>query len=196
MELIFATNNKHKLEEIQAIIGSSFKILSLNDIGFSGDIPETQPTIEGNALQKAEYIFERFNKPVFADDTGLEVIALNEAPGVYSARYAGPDCSFSDNVNLLLKNLLGHTDRSSRFKTVIALKLSESHLKLFEGIIEGVITEKILGEGGFGYDPIFKPKGFSETFSEMSTETKNRISHRGLATQKLVSFLKELNEKI
>ena len=111
MELIFATNNKHKLEEIQAIIGSSFKILSLNDIGFSGDIPETQPTIEGNALQKAEYIFERFNKPVFADDTGLEVIALNGAPGVYSARYAGPDCSFSDNVNLLLKNLLGHTDR-------------------------------------------------------------------------------------
>ena len=192
MELIFATNNPHKLEEIQAIVGSHFKILSLNDIGFNEDIPETQPTIEGNALQKAEYIFDRYNKPVFADDTGLEVEALNGEPGVYSARYAGPNCSFSDNVNLLLKNLNNKTDRSSRFKTVIALKMSAHQSESFEGIINGVITETLAGEGGFGYDPIFQPNGFNETFSEMSPKTKNEISHRGLATQKLVTFLKTL----
>jgi len=192
MELIFATNNAHKLEEIQAIVGSHFKILSLNDIGFNEDIPETQPTIEGNALQKAEYIFDRYNKPVFADDTGLEVEALNGDPGVYSARYAGPNCSFSDNVNLILKNLEAKTNRASRFKTVIALKMSAHQSELFEGIINGVITEKLAGEGGFGYDPIFQPNGFNETFSEMSSKTKNEISHRGLATQKLVAFLKTL----
>lgn len=192
MEIIFATNNAHKLEEIQAIVGSHFKLLSLNDIGFNEEIPETQPTIEGNALQKAEYIFERFNKPVFADDTGLEVKVLNGEPGVYSARYAGPNCSFSDNVNLLLQNLKGKKDRSARFKTVIALKMSAHKSEFFEGKIDGVITEKLSGKGGFGYDPIFLPVGFKETFSEMSPQAKNEISHRGLATQKLVNFLKTL----
>ena len=192
MELIFATNNARKLEEVQAIVGSHFKILSLNDIGFNDDIPETQPTIEGNALQKVEYIFERFNKPVFADDTGLEVKVLNGEPGVYSARYAGSNCSFSDNVNLLLQNLKGKKDRYARFKTVIALKMSAHQSELFEGIINGVITETLAGEGGFGYDPIFQPNGFNETFSEMSPKTKNEISHRGLATQKLVTYLKTL----
>ncbi|MFT6442757.1 MAG: XTP/dITP diphosphohydrolase [Salibacteraceae bacterium] len=192
MEIIFATNNAHKLEEIQAIVGSHFKLLSLNDIGFNEEIPETQPTIEGNALQKAEYIFDRFNKPVFADDTGLEVKVLNGEPGVYSARYAGPNCSFSDNVNLLLQNLKGEKDRSARFKTVIALKMSAHKSEFFEGIIDGVITEKLTGKGGFGYDPIFLPVGFKETFSEMIPQAKNEISHRGLATQKLVNFLKTL----
>ena len=192
MEIIFATNNAHKLEEIQAIVGSHFKLLSLNDIGFNEEIPETQPTIEGNALQKAEYIFERFNKPVFADDTGLEVKVLNGEPGVYSARYAGPNCSFSDNVNLLLQNLKSKKDRSARFTTVIALKMSAYKSEFFEGKIDGVITEKLSGKGGFGYDPIFLPVGFKETFSEMSPQAKNEISHRGLATQKLVNFLKTL----
>lgn len=192
-ELIFATNNAHKLAEIQAIVGSQIKIISLKDVGFEEEIPETQPTIEGNAQQKANYIFERFNKPVFADDTGLEVNALNGEPGVYSARYAGEHCSFDDNVQLLLKNLVGISDRSARFKTVIALQLSEHQIELFEGIIDGEITKDKSGNGGFGYDPIFKPVHHNITFSEMSGEQKNRISHRGLATQKLVTFLKNYN---
>mgnify|MGYP000386207165 CR=1 FL=1 len=194
MELIFATNNAHKLQEIQEIIGDKFKILSLKDIGFNEEIPETQPTIEGNAKQKAQYIFDRYEKPVFADDTGLEVDALNGEPGVYSARYAGENCTFEDNVNLLLKNLDGHSNRHSQFKTVIALQLSETKVELFEGIIKGDITENCLGEKGFGYDPIFKPYGSQQTFAEMGSEEKNRISHRGLATQKLVSFLKNLHD--
>lgn len=191
-EVIFATNNAHKLQEIQQIVGDQIKILSLKDIGFTGEIPETQPTIEGNAQQKANYIFERFQKPVFADDTGLEVEALNGEPGVYSARYAGENCSFEDNVNLLLKNLGSNNNRNARFKTVIAMQFSENQTELFEGIVEGEITNLPSGNGGFGYDPIFKPKGFELTFSEMSTEQKNAISHRGLATQKLVKHLKSL----
>lgn len=191
-EVIFATNNAHKLQEIQQIVGDQIKILSLRDIGFTGEIPETQPTIEGNAQQKANYIFERFQKPVFADDTGLEVEALNREPGVYSARYAGENCSFEDNVNLLLKNLGSNNNRKARFKTVIAMQFSENQTELFEGIVEGEITNLPSGNGGFGYDPIFKPKGFELTFSEMSAEQKNAISHRGLATQKLVKHLKSL----
>lgn len=191
-EVIFATNNAHKLQEIQQIVGDQIKILSLKDIGFTGEIPETQPTIEGNAQQKANYIFERFQKPVFADDTGLEVEALNREPGVYSARYAGENCSFEDNVNLLLKNLGSNNNRKARFKTVIAMQFSENQTELFEGIVEGEITNLPSGNGGFGYDPIFKPKGFELTFSEMSAEQKNAISHRGLATQKLVKHLKSL----
>ncbi len=191
-EVIFATNNAHKLQEIQQIVGDQIKILSLKDIGFTGEIPETQPTIEGNAQQKVNYIFERFQKPVFADDTGLEVEALNREPGVYSARYAGENCSFEDNVNLLLKNLGSNNNRKARFKTVIAMQFSENQTELFEGIVEGEITNLPSGNGGFGYDPIFKPKGFELTFSEMSAEQKNAISHRGLATQKLVKHLKSL----
>ncbi len=190
-KLIFATNNPNKLEEVQSIIGEQIKILSLKDIGFSGEIPETLPTIEGNARQKAEYIYSRFNIPVFADDTGLEVDALQGAPGVYSARYAGEQCSHADNVNLLLENMQQVSDRSARFKTVIALQLDTEKVLMFEGIIQGAITNSQHGSAGFGYDPVFKPLGYSETFSEMNIKKKNEISHRGLATKKLVEYLKQ-----
>lgn len=188
MKLVFATNNAHKLSEVRQAVSQQIQVLSLDEIGFEGEIPETQPTIEGNSEQKVNYIYERFQIPSFADDTGLIIDALNGAPGVYSARYAGPNCSFDDNCQLVLKNLEGSTNRNARFKTVISF-YDGKVLEQFEGIVEGEILDHYAGEGGFGYDPIFKPKGFDKSFAEMSMELKNSISHRGLATNKLLAFL-------
>ena len=187
-ELVFATNNLHKLREISQIVDENFKILSLSDINFSEEIPEEQDTLQGNALQKAHHIHSRYKVNCFADDTGLEIDALNGAPGVYSARFAGEKASFEDNVKLALKKLEGKTNRKARFRTVIALILDDKEY-LFEGKIEGEILEKTTGNSGFGYDPIFKPAGYNQSFAEMPAELKNKISHRGLASQKLVDFL-------
>ncbi len=187
-EIIFATNNQHKLEEITSITKDKIKLLTLKDIGFDGDIPETSDTIEGNAIQKAVYIFDRFAKECFADDTGLEVEALDGAPGVWSARYAGENATYQDNVIKLLDVLKGSTNRKARFKTVIALKNGEETIN-FEGIINGQIIETARGNSGFGYDPVFVPDGYDQTFAEMSSEQKNTISHRALATIKLTKYL-------
>lgn len=187
-EIIFATNNLHKLEEITLITKDKVNILSLKEIGFEGDIPETSDTIEGNAIQKANFIYDRYAKECFADDTGLEVEALDGAPGVWSARYAGENATYQDNVVKLLDALLGSSNRKARFKTVIALKNSEGIIT-FEGVINGKIIESAIGEGGFGYDPVFVPDGFDQTFAEMSSEQKNTISHRALASQKLTEYL-------
>jgi len=187
-ELVFATNNKHKLSEIRQILGNFCVIRSLSDIGFSGDIEETAPDLEGNALLKARYIHDRYGCNCFADDTGLEVDALNGAPGVYSARYAGEKATYADNVNKMLGALKGQTNRSARFRTVIALILDHQEF-LFDGIVEGVITTDTRGTTGFGYDPIFMPLGHQRTFAEMSAEEKNALSHRGRATAKLQAFL-------
>ena len=188
MELVFATNNKHKLEEIQNILGKRIKILSLKDIGFVDEIPEDYDTLKENALQKARYIYDRYKKNCFADDTGLEIDFLNGAPGVMSARYAGIKCTFDDNVNKVLKEMQGATNRDARFKTVIALILNgEEHF--FEGKVEGEILTERYGKGGFGYDPIFKPIGVKESFAQMALEEKNKISHRGIATKRLTEFL-------
>lgn len=191
MKIIFATNNAHKLSEVQNILGENFTLLTPKDCGITEDIPEEQPTIEGNALQKAEYIHNKTGQNCFADDTGLEVEALDGEPGVYSARYAGENPSFEDNMNLLLKNLEGETNRAARFKTVIALILDNKKY-VFEGIIEGQITTTKSGDEGFGYDPIFIPKGYEQTFAQMSAELKNTISHRALAVQKLNEFLQTI----
>lgn len=188
-EFVFATNNAHKLSEIRQITSADIHIISLNDIGFHEEIPETSDTISGNALQKAWYFHDRYNKNCFADDTGLEVDFLDGAPGVYSARYAGEACSFSDNVEKLLKEMGQTENRKARFVTVIAL-LFEGKPYLFEGVINGSITTSPKGEGGFGYDPVFLPDGYQQTFAEMQASVKNSISHRGLATKKLVEFLK------
>jgi len=188
MKVIFATNNAHKLQEVQSLLGNQFELVSLKDIGFEEEIPETQATIEGNASQKSHYIFDRFNMPVFADDTGLEIESLNGEPGVYSARYAGPDCSFQDNCDKVLKRLNGVSNRSAQFKTVVSLIIDGSETQ-FEGIVKGEMLEEGRGNDGFGYDPIFLPKGFKECFAEMSMQQKNEISHRGIAVRKLVEFL-------
>lgn len=187
-EIVFATNNKHKLSEIRDIMDGRFKILSLADIGFDGDIVEDADTIKGNALIKASFIAERFNVNCFADDTGLEVVALDGAPGVYSARYAGEGCSYQDNVDKLLSAMEGMDDRRAAFKTVIALCL-DGDTYYFEGRIDGVITTAARGVNGFGYDPIFLPDGYDITFAEMTEDLKNKISHRALATQGLIDFL-------
>ncbi len=194
MKIIFATNNRHKLEEVSAILGKDFELVTPADCGITEDIPETQPTLEGNALQKARYIHERTGADCFADDTGLEVTALGGEPGVRSARYAGDAHDFDDNNRLLLKNLKGAADRSARFRTVIALILDgEEHL--FEGRVEGAIIDEYRGTGGFGYDPIFVPEGSGATFAEMSAEHKNAISHRARAVEKLAEFLQMKNEE-
>jgi XTP/dITP diphosphohydrolase len=190
MRLCFATNNKHKIKEIEALLGSSYQLLSLEDIGCDVELPEDQDTLEGNSLQKAQYVYAHFQVDCFADDTGLEVTALNGAPGVYSARYAGPEKDTTANMALLLKNLGGKSDRSAQFRTVITLILGGRQIQ-FEGIVKGKIAEHHHGEKGFGYDPIFIPEGYSKTFAEMSQEEKNKISHRGLAIQKLVKYLRE-----
>ena len=190
MKLVFATNNEHKLEEVTKIISDDFKILSLKDINCLEDIPETQDTIEGNASQKANYIYKKFNVNCFADDTGLEIEALNGEPGVYSARYAGENCSFEDNVKKVLKKLEGKSNRKAQFKTVISLIIEGKEYQ-FEGIIKGTILKEEKGISGFGYDPIFQPIGYSKTFAELPAEEKNRISHRGIATKKLADFLKK-----
>ena len=187
---IFATNNKHKLEEIQQIVGDKLSILSLQDMNFREDIPENEPTIEGNALYKARFIYNRFGKDCFADDTGLEVVALNGEPGVLSARYAGEEKNYQSNNELLLKNLNPFPNKSARFKTVIACVL-EGREYVFEGIIEGTIVNEPKGKNGFGYDPIFQPSGYQQTFAELSEEVKNTISHRARAMESLFMFLQQ-----
>ena len=193
MQLVFATNNLNKLKEVQLALPENIKLLSLSDIGCFEDIPETQDTIEGNAIQKAEYIKTLYGYDCFADDTGLEVEALNGAPGVYSARYAGEQRNSEDNMNKLLYELENSNNRSAQFKTVIALHLND-RLEVFEGICKGeIITEK-QGENGFGYDPIFKPLGYDQTFAEMDLVIKNKISHRGKAVMTLVKYLQNLTK--
>ena len=193
MKIIFATGNRNKLREIQALIGSRAELSTPADHGITEDIPEDQPTLEGNALQKARYIYEKTGMNCFADDTGLEVEALGGEPGVYSARYAavngaGEGHSSEANMALLLERLRGAENRRARFRTVIALILNgEEHL--FEGIVEGEITRERSGAEGFGYDPVFRPTGYEQTFAEMPLELKNSISHRGRATAKLIEFL-------
>jgi XTP/dITP diphosphohydrolase len=192
MRLVFATNNRHKLAEVSAILGSAVELVTPAELGITEDIPETADTLEGNALLKARYIFERTGLDCFADDTGLEVTALGGAPGVYSARYAGEAHDFDDNNRLLLKNLADATDRSARFRTVIALIVNEGGTPrehLFEGRVDGRIIDEYRGSGGFGYDPIFIPEGGEATFAEMTAAQKNAISHRARAVEKLAAFL-------
>ena len=189
MKIVFATNNQHKLEEIRAILGSSFEVLSLKDIDCNVDIPETGKTLEKNALQKAQYIFDHYHVDVFADDTGLEVDALNGAPGVYSARYAGGEGHDSEaNMTKLLNELGENNNRKARFRTVIAL-IQQGEVHEFEGIVNGEIIRERRGGEGFGYDPIFQPDGYDQTFAELGKDIKNHISHRARATQKLAEFL-------
>lgn len=191
MKLVFATNNKHKLEEVKKIIGSDIEILSLSDINCVEDIPETQNTIEGNASQKSAYIFNKYRLNCFADDTGLEIEALNGEPGVYSARYAGEGCSFDDNIDLVLEKLKGVTNRNAEFKTVISLIINGDEHQ-FTGIIKGTMLKERKGISGFGYDPIFLPLDYKQSFAELSSEEKNKISHRGIASRKLADFLKKI----
>ena len=188
MKLVFATNNIHKLKEVQDLLPKGIQILTLNDIGCVEDIEETEQTLEGNAKIKSDHVKIRYGFDCFADDTGLEVEALNGAPGVYSARYAGEEATFDDNVQKLLKAMTGMANRKARFRTVISLVLNGEQL-FFEGICDGRIEASSSGTKGFGYDPIFKPTGYDQTFAEMDMATKGRISHRGLAVQKLVSYL-------
>lgn len=189
MKLVFASNNKNKIIEIQALLPKSIQILGLEDIGCFEEIPETADTIEGNAILKADYVTQNYGYDCFADDTGLEVSALNGAPGVYSARYAGEQRNAEDNMDKLLSELHDKTDRSAQFKTVIALNLNGKQ-HLFTGIALGEIISERKGNQGFGYDPIFQPVGFDLTFAQLSLEQKGQISHRGKATQKLIAFLK------
>jgi XTP/dITP diphosphohydrolase len=189
MQLCFATNNHHKLEEVMAVLGKEFSILSLKDIGCEEEIPETQNTIPGNARQKSDYVWDHYKISCFADDTGLEVKALDGAPGVYSARYAGPQRNSVDNMNLLLQNLQGNENREAQFRTVIALRMPKGEW-IFEGIIKGSIMNSPRGSGGFGYDPIFLPQGSTLTLAEISMEEKNKISHRGQAVKLLADFLR------
>ncbi len=189
-QIVFATNNAHKLKEVREILqGTGINVLSLSDIGCHDDIPETADTLDGNALLKAEWIKQRYGYDCFADDTGLEVDALDGAPGVYSARYAGPGHDSAANVALLLKNLEKADDRRARFRTVIALMAGDSEPVLFNGIVDGEITCERFGDSGFGYDPVFKPEGSDRTFAQMTDEEKNAISHRGRAVKKLAEYL-------
>ena len=187
-KIVFATNNAHKLEEVAAILGESYEVLSLREIGCEADIPETADTFAGNALQKAHYVKEHFGYDCFADDSGLEVDALDGAPGVYSARYSGGGSE--ENMTKLLHNLTGKSERGAQFRTVIALLIGDD-TRLFEGIVRGAIIEERRGEGGFGYDPIFVPEGYDKTFAELGSEVKKRISHRAQAVEKLAEYLKE-----
>lgn len=188
--LCFATNNNHKTEEIRALLGPLFVLKNLKDIGCAEELPETQPTIEGNAFQKANYVFERYQVSCFADDTGLEVEALNGEPGVFSARYAGEQRNDRNNMELLLSKLADKKDRKARFKTVISW-IDNGRKENFEGIVSGTIVSAPRGSKGFGYDPIFVPEGSEKTFAEMDMAEKNLISHRAIAVKKLVNFLRE-----
>ena len=188
MKLVFASNNLNKIKEIQSILNGSIQLLSLEDIGCHEEIPETADTIEGNAILKANYVTEKYGYDCFADDTGLEVKALNGEPGVYSARYAGEQKNADDNMNKLLDALKNENDRSAQFKTVIALNLNGAQ-HLFTGLAKGTITLNKTGNHGFGYDPIFQPVNYNETFAELSAEVKNKISHRAKATEQLIDFL-------
>ena len=192
MKIVFATNNAHKLDEIRQILGTGIEILSLNDIGCHEDIPETGSTLEANARQKAEYIHQKYGMDCFADDTGLEVDALGGEPGVFSARYAGEGHDSEANMNKLLSKLHGNSNRKARFRTVIAL-IMNGELTEFEGIVNGSITTEKSGAEGFGYDPIFQPDGYSQTFAELGNTVKNRISHRARATAKLAEYLGKKN---
>ncbi len=191
-KLVFATNNSHKLQEVSKILGDNLELVNLHDINCQEDIPETAETLEGNALLKARYIKEHYGFDCFADDTGLEVEALNNAPGVYSARYAGPGHDAQANMRKLLCEMEGKENRKARFRTVIALILDGKEY-LFDGIINGVITAEKKGESGFGYDPIFMPDGYTQTFAELGDDIKNTISHRALAVHKLAEFLSSLS---
>lgn len=190
MKLVFASSNKNKIFEIQSMLPETIQILSLEDIGCMEEIPETADTIEGNAILKANYVTSKYGYDCFADDTGLEVAALNGEPGVFSARYAGEQRNSDDNMDKLLDNLSDKNNRKAQFKTVIALNINGKQ-DLFTGIAKGEITFEKTGTKGFGYDPIFQPIGYKETFAELSLEIKNEISHRGKATQKLINFLKK-----
>lgn len=193
MKLVFASNNKNKIQEIQALVPNTIQIVSLEDIGCFEDIPETADTIEGNAILKANYVTSNYGYDCFADDTGLEVEALNGAPGVYSARYAGEQKDANDNMNKLLMELEDKTNRKANFKTVIALNLNGKQ-NLFTGIINGKIIEEKIGTNGFGYDPIFVADGYEKTFAELSMEEKSTISHRGIAVKELILFLQKLSQ--
>ena len=190
MKLVFATNNKHKLQEVRDIVGDRVEVLSLADIDCHDDIPETADTLQGNALIKARHIYEKYGLDCFADDTGLEVEAIDGAPGVYSARYAGEECDSEANMSKLLENLTGKTNRNAQFRTVIALIINGEEM-LFNGIVKGSIATEKKGDSGFGYDPVFVPEGYSESFAQMSGEMKNSMSHRFRATRQLADFLKE-----
>ena len=194
MKLVFATHNEHKLNEVQRMLPKEITLLTLDEIGCFEDIPETSNTIEGNAIQKALYIKEKYGYDTFADDTGLEVAVLDNAPGVYSARYAGEAKDDEANIDLLLANMKGKQERQAQFKTIFALCLGED-LHTFEGIVRGEITHERKGEGGFGYDAVFLPEGYANTFAQMSADQKNSISHRGRALQKLSAFLREVEIK-
>ena len=193
MKIVFATNNQHKLGEIKKISKGQLDILSLNDIDCHEEIPETGDTLKENALIKAQFVKDKFGLDCFADDTGLEVEALDNAPGIYSSRYAGPDCDPEDNMRKLLDELQGKENRNAQFRTVIALILN-GEVHYFEGIIRGEIIHQKEGTNGFGYDPIFKPEGYDKTFGELSEDIKNSLSHRAIATQKLVAFLLQQKE--
>lgn len=191
MKLCFASNNEHKLAEIRQMVGDRYQVVSLQEIGCTEELAEDQNTLEGNSRQKAEYVWQQYGVNCFADDTGLEVEALNGAPGVYSARYAGPQRSSSDNMALLLENLQGQPNRRARFRTSITLFLN-GQMHQFDGIVNGTIALQPSGETGFGYDPIFIPEGYEQTFAQMTAAQKNRISHRGRAMQQLVAYLQQL----
>jgi XTP/dITP diphosphohydrolase len=195
MKLVFATNNKHKVKEIIGLIPYGIQIMTLSEIECYNDIPEIYDTIEENASQKSYYIFNKFGADCFADDTGLEIEALDRRPGVYSARYAGDDCNFKDNINKVLTEMQGIKNRKARFRTVISLVINGVE-KQFEGIAYGQILHEKRGKEGFGYDPIFLPDGFPITFAEMHPRLKNSISHRGIAVRKLCEYLKTITKKL
>lgn len=194
MKIIFASNNKNKVQEIQNQVPKSIQIVTLEEIGCTEDIEETATTIEGNAIIKANYITEKYGLPCFADDTGLEIEALNGEPGVYSARYAGEDKNANKNMDLVLEKLSTSTNRNAQFKTVIALNIDNQQI-LFTGIVEGKIRNEKTGTNGFGYDPIFEPENLGKTFAEMTMEEKNKMSHRGRAVEQLVIFLSKIENK-
>lgn len=195
LKLVFATANQNKINEIQLLIPSHIQLLSLKDINCEEDIPETQLTIEGNALQKANYVYEKYKYNCFADDTGLEIEALNYQPGVLSARYAGISKNADANMDKVLKELTNINNRAARFKTIISLVINE-RVKQFEGIVKGTILNQKIGTNGFGYDPIFIPDGYSKSFAEMTMSEKNKISHRAIAVNKLVEYLNKLSVDI
>jgi len=190
-KLVFATNNDHKLRELKEILSSEFELLSLNDIGCTDDIPETGTTLEVNAAQKSFYIWDKYGINCFADDTGLEIEALGNEPGVYSARYAGEGRNATDNILKVLEKLKNEINRKARFRCVISL-IIDGKERQFEGVVEGKILKEKQGAAGFGYDPIFMPDGFSQSFAEMSADEKNKVSHRGRAVKKLVDYLKNI----